>query len=137
MLALLNHFDEFFSDTTLRSAPPTRSRLFIPKVDIEESKASYELRADLPGLTQEDVEISVEQGVLTFTGERLRTEPKEAHTMRRSERNLGRFRRTFTLPKDTPAEHITATMQNGQLFISIPKPAPRAATKVPIQGPQD
>jgi len=134
MLALLNHFDELFTDTALRNTTSSRSRLFIPRVDIDESPTAYELTADLPGLTQEDIEISVEQGVLTFTGERSVSTSKDAVKKRRSERTLGSFRRTFTLPKDTPAEQITAKMEHGQLLISIPKPAPRAPTKVPIQG---
>ena len=129
MLALLNQFDDLFGDET-RSRRP--SRTFVPAVDVEERKSDYRLTADLPGLSPNDVEVTIENGVLTVSGERKDQKVEEKNGYRRVERTFGSFRRSFTLPKGVAADAITAHTENGQLEVLIPKPAAETPRKIKV-----
>lgn len=129
MLALWNQFDDLFGDE-IRARRPTRS--FVPAVDVEERKSDYRLTADLPGLTADDVEITIENGVLTVSGERKDEKVEEKDGYRRVERSFGTFRRSFTLPKGVPADAITAHTSNGQLEVLIPKPSEETPRKIKV-----
>jgi HSP20 family protein len=91
-------------------------------MDLFETADDFVLRADLPGLKQEDVTIEVEDNHLTLSGERAR-DPREGQDgFFRLERPAGAFARTLTLPKGVDAEAITASFADGVLEVSIPKP---------------
>jgi HSP20 family protein len=97
------------------------SGAFVPTFEMTESEDGYVLRADLPGVKEEDVEISLIGNRLTISGHREheRTETREhTHT---SERSFGRFTRTFTLPAGTDPEQINAEIENGVLNVTIAK----------------
>lgn len=133
MLTLWNQFDDLFNDELLRgrrAAPAT----FAPPVDIKETKEGYELLADLPGLTPDDVEITVENGVLTMSGERKNETVDENKGYRRVERTYGSFRRSFNLPKGVDVDHIVAHVEHGQLQVKVPKPVAELPRKVNIQA---
>jgi len=129
MLALFNQFDDLFGDD-LRSRRATRT--FLPAVDIEERKEDYRLVADLPGLTADDVDVTIENGVLTVSGERKGERVDEKEGYRRVERTFGSFRRAFTLPKGVSPDKISAHTENGLLEVIIPKPADEAPRKVKV-----
>lgn len=94
-----------------------------PAVDIREEDGRFVLRADLPGVEPKDVEITLEDGVLTLRGERS-SETREAKDgWRRVERISGRFFRRFTLPDTADAEGVSANSSHGVLEIVIPKQA--------------
>lgn len=129
MLALWNQFDDLFGDE-VRARRSGRS--FVPAVDVEERKSDYRLTADLPGLTADDVEVTIENGVLTVSGERKDEKVEEKDGYRRVERSFGTFRRSFTLPKGVAADAITAHTENGQLEVIIPKPTEETPRKIKV-----
>ena len=92
-----------------------------PAVDIVEEKARFVLRADLPGVDREAIDVSMEDGYLTITGERATEDRSEVDGIERYERVSGRFYRRFSLPETADADGITARMHNGILEIEIPK----------------
>lgn len=94
---------------------------WIPAVDIHEDTGRYLLRADLPGVDPKDIEITMENGVLTIRGERHDERSVENGGFRRVERISGRFFRRFTLPDTADADNISASGRNGVLEITIPK----------------
>ncbi|MDA0184667.1 Hsp20/alpha crystallin family protein [Solirubrobacter phytolaccae] len=113
-------------------------RRWLPAMDLAESADEFVLTADLPGLSDEDVKIEVEDRVLTISGERTseRTEGKGGY--HRVERAFGSFRRTLTLPEGVDAEAITASFDRGVLELRIPKPEQRKPRRIEIStgGPK-
>jgi len=100
---------------------------WVPAVDILEEKERYVLRADVPGVNPEDIDVNMENGVLCVSGERQQDSSEEAEGMRRVERVSGKFYRRFNLPDTADAGEISARSANGILEIIIPKqPAVRA-----------
>ena len=94
---------------------------WVPAVDIVEAKDSFVLRADLPGVAASDIEVNMEDGVLTVSGERRNESQEETDGLRRIERVSGRFHRRFTLPETADADRIAAKSANGILEVTIPK----------------
>jgi len=92
-----------------------------PFVDIIEHDDAYVVEAELPGLTKDDVKISIEGNILTIRGEKKREQTKEGRNYHRSERAFGSFMRSFTLPSSVRADKIEATYRNGILTINLPK----------------
>jgi len=92
-----------------------------PVVDIEESTEAYTIRAELPGLSKEQVKVTVENGVLTLSGERDLERRVETKTFHRVERSHGTFTRSFTLPDDVDPESVAANFKDGLLEIQITK----------------
>jgi HSP20 family protein len=96
------------------------SGAWVPPVDVAETQDRILVRAELPGLRQEDIQIEFENGLLTLRGER-RLEKVEGLTWHRVERSYGNFSRTFTLPRTVDPEKITASYREGVLEIEVPK----------------
>jgi HSP20 family protein len=96
------------------------SGAWVPPVDVAETQDRILVRAELPGLRQEDIEIEFENGLLTLRGER-KLEKMEGLTWHRVERSYGNFSRTFTLPRTVDPERITASYREGVLEIEVPK----------------
>lgn len=94
-----------------------------PAVDIAETDSSFVLRADIPGVNPAEIELSMEDGVLTLSGERLFEKTESDEGLRRAERRSGKFSRRFSLPDTADAEGITASSEYGVLEIRIPKQA--------------
>ncbi len=92
-----------------------------PPVDIREEEGRFVLHADIPGVKPEDIEVTMENGVLTISGSRAATAQAEQEGYRRVERVAGRFFRRFTLPDTANAEGITAKSTHGVLEVIIPK----------------
>ncbi len=92
-----------------------------PAVDIIEDDHQFIVRADLPGLTKEDVKITVENNQLTIRGEKREEEEKEGKNYHRIERSYGSFYRSFTLPTSALSSKIEAEYKDGVLTLSIPK----------------
>lgn len=98
-------------------------RTWVPAVDIYEEKDRFVVRADVPGVDPNDIEINMENGVLSVSGERSNEDRSEFEGVSRVERISGRFLRRFTLPETADADAIKAKCRNGILEISIPKQA--------------
>lgn len=92
-----------------------------PVVDIEETEQDYVIRAELPGLDKDKVKVTVEDGVLTLSGERDLERTVEGKTYHRIERSHGTFSRSFTLPEDSDAESVAAQFTNGVLAVRVAK----------------
>jgi len=94
---------------------------WMPAVDVIEQKDRFVLRADLPGVKPEDIEVRMEKGVLSLSGERHAESEQDLDGMRRIERFSGRFYRRFALPDTADADNISARSANGILEVTIPK----------------
>ena len=92
-----------------------------PMVDITESKDQFELKAEIPGLKKEDINISFEDDKLTLSGERNREEEKDGKNYHRIERSYGKFQRSFQFPGNVSVDKIDAKYKNGILAVNIPK----------------
>lgn len=95
--------------------------VWAPAVDISEDKESVKLSVELPGMKQNEVKISVEDGVLTLRGERKFTDETKKENYYRIERCYGSFSRSFSLPPTVETEKIKAAMRDGLLEVLIPK----------------
>ncbi len=92
-----------------------------PTVDISETEKKYLIKAELPEVEKDDVHVSVDNGVLTISGERHYEKDEESETQHRVERMYGKFARSFTLPADADEAAISAKSKNGVLKVTIPK----------------
>jgi len=110
------------------------SGLWSPAADVRESNDGYVVELELPGLTREDVDISVEDGLLTITGEKKEHAEGEANGNGRYmvERRFGKFSRSFTLSSSIDVSKVTARFENGVLSISLPKAAEAKPRKIKI-----
>jgi HSP20 family protein len=119
-------FDDFFTPAEQRSfagqaqAQP-QAAMIRPSIDVENQDHAYVVTAELPGLSEKDVELSLNENVLTISGEK-RSERKEVKAGRHyAERSFGRFERTIPLPVEVDAERVDASFRNGVLTVTLPK----------------
>jgi HSP20 family protein len=110
------------------------SQSFTPAVDVVEQDKVYLLRAEIPGIAPTDIDVQVENDVLTLRGERKHDSQEERDGYRRVERSYGSFSRSFVLPQGTNVEAIEARAEHGVLTISIPKVQAATARKVEIKA---
>lgn len=113
---------------------PSTNVSFIPAVDVQEEQDRYVVKADLPGVTPADVEVTADRGVLTMRGERKEEKREQATGYERLERVTGSFVRRFTLPDNVQADAIKARFTNGVLEISIPKQPEVTPRRVAIEA---
>ncbi len=106
---------------------------WVPAVDIVEEKDKFVLRADLPGVNADDIDINMENGVLSVSGQRHQENVGEVDGVRRIERMSGKFYRRFTLPEAANAEDISAKSANGILEIAIPKQPQIQARRITVE----
>lgn len=105
-----------------------------PGVDIYEDKDRLILEADLPGMTEGDFDISVENNVLTLKGERKFEKQTTGDNYHRVERSYGAFTRSFTLPQTVSPDGANAEFENGVLRVSLPKREETKARKIEVTG---
>jgi HSP20 family protein len=103
-----------------------------PRVDVEEADKEILIKADLPGVDPKNVEITVENGVLTVRGEKKEEQEQKKKNYYRLERFAGTFHRAIQLPPGADAEKVTATSSNGVVTITIPKKAEAQPKRVAI-----
>lgn len=106
---------------------------WVPAVDIKEEDERFVILADVPGVNPEEIEITMEDGVLSLAGNRQAESRTEHEGYRRVERVTGRFYRRFTLPDTADAEAIEARFNHGVLVVSIPKLAKIQPRKINVQ----
>ena len=109
------------------------SRRWTPAMDVLETDDHFVLRADLPGVAEDDVKIELDEGVLTISGERKAEHEDKREGYVRVERSYGSFRRSLTLPEGVEPEAVTASFDRGVLEVRIPKPEERKPRRVAIQ----
>ena len=106
--------------------------VYLPHFDVKETKDSYVFTADLPGIKDEDLDISLTGNQLTITGKRESVEQKDTERYHVSERVYGRFTRAFTLPDGISNENVTANLKDGVLTLSVGKRPEVQARKIKV-----
>jgi HSP20 family protein len=121
-------FDAFFGQTD-------QGRRWVPPIDLVEAEDRFLLKADLPGLSESDVNIEVQDGTLTISGERKAEHEQREKGWYRIERSFGSFNRSLTLPDGVDPERIEASFSDGVLEVRIPKPEERKPRRISISSP--
>jgi HSP20 family protein len=114
----------------------TAPAAWMPAVDISERKDAYLVAVELPGVKPDQVEITVEDGLLTIQGERHFAHDSAEEKMHRAERYYGPFRRSITLPSHVEADKIEASAQDGVLQIMVPKAPDVQAKRIQVHPGQ-
>ena len=119
--------DNFFTDTPVWNART-------PAVDVREAEDEYLMEAELPGLTDKDIELNIEDNILTLSSkkEQNKEEKKNGYLIR--ERRKHEFARTFVLPKDVDREKIKGEFKDGLLVVSIPKKPEAKPRKIDVKS---
>ncbi len=105
-----------------------------PRVDIFENKENLVIEAELPGMARDDFDLSIENNVITLSGERRFEKKSEGDNYHRLERSYGSFTRSFTLPQTVTAEGAKAEFNNGILHVTLPKREETKARKIEVVG---
>lgn len=115
------------------TASPAAATDWLPAVDVQETEHEYILHADVPGVNPKDIEVNMEDGLLTIKGQREteKAEHKEGYT--RIERSYGQFSRRFSLPETADTDKINAKCDQGVLRITIPKQTKAQPRKIEIE----
>lgn len=108
------------------------NRVFIPRVDIVERNDEIVLSADMPGVSEKNVDITIDKNVLTLTGKVEDTRP-QGHSLTLREYDVGDFQRVFTLPNQIDQERIHASVRNGVLRLVLPKAQAAKAKKIEVK----
>ena len=126
-------FNTFFEDPgPANGGTQPALRRWIPAMDLVETGDSFVLRADLPGVSEKDVKLELEDNVLTVSGERKAEHEQRKEGYYRVERASGSFSRSLTLPEGVDADSVVANFNQGVLEVRIPKPEQRKPHKVAI-----
>jgi HSP20 family protein len=127
-------FDTFFEPTGTGpgNGGAAALRRWVPAMDLVETEDDLVVRADLPGLSEGDVNIELEDNVLTISGERNSSHEERKEGYYRVERASGRFARSLTLPEGVDPDAVRASFDRGVLEVRIPKPEARKPRKVAI-----
>ncbi|NIP28100.1 MAG: Hsp20/alpha crystallin family protein [Phycisphaerae bacterium] len=115
-------FDEFVDEFGLRPFTE-RGVEFYPSVDITENEREIKVSAELPGLSEDDIDVSLTHNLLTIRGEKKAERKDEGENYYRLERSYGAFQRSIPLPVEVEADKVEATFKNGVLTITLPKSA--------------
>jgi len=107
---------------------------WVPAVDIVEEQDKFVLKADVPGVDPADIEVSMDAGVLSVSGERHSETTDESDGLKRVERISGKFYRRFSLPETADAEGIAAKSSNGILEVTIPKQPEVQARRITVEA---
>lgn len=129
---LRKEMDRLFESVMGRRPWPISGRVF-PPVNITEDKDAYYIRAELPGVKPEDIELSVEQDTVILGGERKAEELKDV-TYHRREREMGKFRRAIRLPGAFNPDKVEARFKNGILTITLPKSEEAKPRKIAVKA---
>ena len=123
-------FDGFFG--TQKGNGGGSLRRWIPSMDLVEAGDELVLRADLPGMSEDDVAIEIKDNVLTVSGERRSEHEEKNESFYRAERAFGSFSRSLTLPEGVEPDSVSANFDNGVLEVRVPKPQERQPHRVAI-----
>jgi HSP20 family protein len=128
-------FDDFFGGSALApfGALGEGWNVFSPKVDVVETDAEIRVSAELPGLDDKDIDVSLSRGELTISGEKKHEKEEQGRGYYRSERSFGSFRRSISLPGEVVTDKVDAVFKNGVLTITLPKTAKKARKRITIK----
>src|SRR5271167_1247461 len=123
LYSLQNRMNRLFEEQYSGREESLTAGAFVPAVDIYEDEHSIQLKLEVPGIDEKDLDIKVENNTLTVTGERKLEKEEKEENFRRVERRYGSFTRSFTLPNTVNTEDINASYDNGVLNIKLAKRA--------------
>lgn len=128
---LQRQMDSLFEDFFGNQLPAIweRGQMFVPQIDISETDAEVRIVAELPGLDEKDVEVTLGGDILTLKGEKKEEHTEESEDRYHSERSYGCFERAVRLPDGVDVDHANANFKNGVLKIAIPKKAESRAPR--------
>ncbi len=112
-------FDRFFSDLAVE--PTTLRGDFVPRVDFVEEDKEYLLKAELPGLSEKDIDVTMDEDSITIRGEKREEKEESRKGYYYAERSFGSFHRVIPLPHDIDRDKVKATFKNGLLTVHLPK----------------
>ncbi len=134
--SLQSEVNRLFNSAFDAPAASTGPRRWIPAMDLFETPDHFVLRADLPGMGEDDVKVEVEDTTLTIAGERAAQHEETREGFVRMERGFGAFSRSLTLPRGVDPAAVTANFDRGVLEVRIPKPETRKPRRIEIAGQQ-
>jgi len=129
-VSLRDAMDRLFEDSVI--TPKTIGTM--PRIDIKETEDAIVVKAELPGIEEEKVDIEIMDNVMTISGEKAEEKVEEGEGYHYKESHTGTFTRSFNLPADVKADSAQAEMKNGVLSITIPKVEPKKAKKISIRA---
>lgn len=132
--SLRSEVDRVFEAFTRGWPTLTLAQDVTPRMDVAETDKDIEISAELPGLEEKDVQVNVADNVLTIKGEKKAEKQQTEKNYRLFERSYGSFYREVALPTGINADSIKATLSNGVLKVTIPKPAAAQAKKVEVKS---
>ena len=132
LFGLHREIDRLFSEFA-QGVGPNGAQNIVPNIEISETDKAIEVTAEMPGLERNDVEISVDDDTLTIRGEKKVEENRKDKNVQLSERSYGVFVRVLQLPPGIDPSSVQATMSNGILKLTIPKPAQSEPKKIEVK----
>jgi HSP20 family protein len=132
--SLHDELSRVFVDPFTGSGEEITRGVWSPSVDVFENDDKIVLEAELPGMKADEVDVSIENNVVTIKGERKFEKKEEKDNYHRIERSYGSFTRSFTLPRTVTGDEASADFENGVLKITLPKREEARARKIEISG---
>jgi HSP20 family protein len=132
LVSLRGDFDRFF-ESFFGGLPVVQEDLWAPVVDIVENNGNIEVKAELPGMSKEDIKVTVKDNILSLSGERKQEKETKEKTYHRIERFYGSFCRNIPLPESVEADKVKASYKDGVLNIILPKPASAKPKKIDVE----
>lgn len=126
-------FDAFTAPFGLPSLRFDTAASTVPPIDVAEDEAAFTLTAELPGMTDKDVEVALSGDTLTVRGEKRQEHEENTKDYHVRERSYGSFKRAFTLPANVDREKITAECTNGVLRVVMPKGSQAGPKKIEVK----
>ena len=118
----MNHlFDEVFGGSLVTYVMPETRGTFSPRTDIKETDKNFQISAEMPGIDREDIEVSIQEGMLTISGEKKVEKEEKETDYHHVERSYGCFSRSVSLPDNADIDKVGSTYRNGVLTVTIPK----------------
>lgn len=137
-MSALSHFlsnpNLIFQDIFDEIAPVKKSNAWSPRADLSEEENSYVVKAELPGVEKNNIKVTLENKVLTISGEKKLAAENEDKHFHRSEFHFGQFQRKFYLAKDIDSENIEAELKNGILEIRLNKTSNQQAKEISVKS---
>ena len=132
---LSNALDEAFSSwPSAQDESGAITSSWYPACDVLEDKESVKIVVELPGLTPEDVKLSLESNVLSIRGEKKQQAEERTERVHRYERSYGSFERSFALPTSVDSDNVSASFQNGILTVTVPKAERDRPREIPVRA---
>jgi HSP20 family protein len=107
---------------------------YVPRFDVKETKDAFVLKADLPGVKEEEVDVSLSGNMLTISGKKEEEHKEEGEQYYATERTYGSFSRSFSLPDSADGDHVTAELKDGVLVVNVPKRPEAQPKKIALGG---